>query len=67
MAESLERKAAKTADGKSAVIGPAPCFFSKVDGKYRWQIVLRGGDPGAQLEGQRLADWRIEIDPVSLL
>ena len=67
MAESLERKAAKTADGKSAVIGPAPCFFSKVDGKYRWQIVLRGGDPGAQLEGKRLADWRIEIDPVSLL
>jgi primosomal protein N' (replication factor Y) len=50
-----------------ATIGPVPCFFSKLDGNYRWQIVLRGADPGAYLEGMRLSEWRVEVDPVSLL
>ena len=27
------------------VIGPAPCFFNRMNGLYRWQIVLRGTDP----------------------
>ena len=26
-------------------IGPVPCFFAKVGGWYRWQIVVRGPDP----------------------
>jgi primosomal protein N' (replication factor Y) len=49
------------------MIGPAPCCFPKLEGKYRWQIILRGADPGAYIKGQRLTDWRIEVDPVSLL
>jgi primosomal protein N' (replication factor Y) len=49
------------------MIGPAPSFFSRVDGRYRWQIVLRGADPGELLAGLRLDDWRVEMDPVSLL
>jgi primosomal protein N' (replication factor Y) len=67
LGESLQQHLARTAAAQSAMIGPAPCFFSKLDGKYRWQIILRGADPGAYLEGQRLPDWRIEVDPVSLL
>ncbi len=49
------------------VIGPAPCFFDRLNGLYRWQIVLRGDDPAQLLRGRNLADWRIEVDPPSLL
>jgi primosomal protein N' (replication factor Y) len=51
----------------SAVIGPVPCFFAKVGGYYRWQIVLRGSNPKESLRGVKLDGWRIEVDPTSLL
>ena len=52
----------------AALIGPAPCFFSQVRGKYRWQIVLRSSDPASLLAHFPLpAGWRLDIDPVSLL
>ena len=47
--------------------GPTPCFFARVGGSYRWQILLRGPDPISLLRGRNLGDWRIEVDPVSLL
>jgi primosomal protein N' (replication factor Y) len=49
------------------LVGPAPCFFSHLGGKYRWQIVLRGPDPASLLRGRTLGDWRIEVNPPSLL
>ncbi len=27
------------------LIGPVPCFYARLDGYYRWQIILRGPDP----------------------
>jgi primosomal protein N' (replication factor Y) len=66
--EALRVQAQLMANGKpSAVIGPVPCFFAKVNGLYRWQIVLRGSNPGTALQGVRLDGWRVEVDPVSLL
>jgi primosomal protein N' (replication factor Y) len=50
-----------------SLIGPVPCFFSKVGGYYRWQIVLRGKKPRELLRGVRLDGWRVEVEPVSLL
>jgi primosomal protein N' (replication factor Y) len=50
-----------------AIIGPAPCFLAKLDGKYRWHIILRGAHPGRLLVGLNLTDWRVESDPVTLL
>jgi len=49
------------------LIGPAPCFFSKLNGEYRWQIILRAADPASILRGQTSTGWRVEVDPVSLL
>jgi primosomal protein N' (replication factor Y) len=49
------------------LIGPSPCFFSRLGGFYRWQIVLRGPDPASLLRGRSLGDWRIEVNPPSLL
>lgn len=49
------------------LIGPAPCFFAKVGGWHRWQIVLRGPDPASLLRSRKPDGWRVEVDPVSLL
>jgi primosomal protein N' (replication factor Y) len=49
------------------LIGPVPCFFARVGGWYRWQIVLRGPDPAWLLRGKALPGWRVEVDPVSIL
>ena len=50
-----------------SLIGPVPCFFSKIGGHSRWQIVLRGADPQELLRNVRLDGWRVEVDPISLL
>ena len=49
------------------LIGPAPSFFSKLNGEFRWQIVLRAPDPASILRGKISTGWRVEMDPVSLL
>jgi len=56
---------------QTTLIGPVPSFFAKIGGYYRWQIILRGPDPVSVLKddavGRRLDDWRVEVDPISLL
>ena len=50
------------------VIGPAPCFFDRVAGEFRWHIVLRGPNPAPFLRHLSLPPgWQTEIDPLSLL
>ena len=62
-------KAKMEAEGRNQteLIGPVPSFFSKVDGTYRWQIIVRGPDPVSLLRDMKLNDWRVEVDPISLL
>jgi primosomal protein N' (replication factor Y) len=71
---SAEKEARKVAGKLSvnskqlaAVIGPVPCFFAKIGGYYRWQIVLRGSNPQELLHDVKLDGWRVEVDPISLL
>ena len=56
---------------QTTVIGPVPSFFAKIGGYHRWQIILRGPDPVAVLREDAakrwLVDWRVEVDPISLL
>jgi len=52
---------------QTELIGPVPSFFSKMDGVYRWQIIVRSPDPASLLREIKLTDWRIEIEPISLL
>ncbi|HEX6033151.1 MAG TPA: primosomal protein N', partial [Anaerolineales bacterium] len=53
------------------VIGPVPSFFAKIGGYYRWQIILRAPEPLSVLREDSvkrwLTDWRVEVDPISLL
>ena len=52
---------------ETEVVGPVPCFFSRMGGYYRWQLVLRGPNPASFLKGRNLGDWRVEVNPPSLL
>ncbi len=50
------------------LIGPAPCFFARVDTRYRWHLLVRSPDPVEVLRGLDLpSDWHLEIDPVDTL
>lgn len=49
------------------VIGPAPCFFGKVAGSYRWQVLVRGPDPAAVVRGKPLKGWLVDVDALSTL
>jgi len=58
---------AESDNPSTEIIGPLPCFFARVSGIYRWQIILRGPDPVAVLKGRSLKNCRIEVNPTSLL
>jgi primosomal protein N' (replication factor Y) len=50
------------------VIGPAPAFFARVRGRYRWQILLRSLAPAEFLRPLDIpAGWIVDIDPVTIL
>lgn len=50
------------------LIGPAPCFFSRVMGRHRWQVVVRAPDPMPLLRDVALPrGWRVDVDPITLL
>lgn len=50
------------------IIGPAPCFFHRVNRWYRWHIILRGPDPARALVNLDLPlDWFVDIDPLNVL
>lgn len=50
------------------LMGPAPPFFARLRGRYRWQILLRHPDPPAILNEINIPPgWHVEVDPVSVL
>ncbi len=67
LAAKLQRQLTDEHRSLITMIGPAPCFFSKQNDEYRWQIVLRGGDLEPLLSGKPFPGWQIEVEPVSLL
>jgi primosomal protein N' (replication factor Y) len=64
----LTLKIARLGLPETSLIGPAPAYFPRERGKWRWQIIVRGADPSILLRDMRLPlGWRIDVDPVSLL
>jgi len=64
----LSNKIARLGLPGTDLIGPAPCFFGQLRGKYRWQIVVRVSDPQTLLQDVIFPrGWRVDIDPVSTL
>jgi primosomal protein N' (replication factor Y) len=59
---------------ETVMIGPSPCFYQRSNGRYRWQILLRGQRPVELIRAHPLATWQpagvtveITVDPVNLL
>ncbi|MAT43464.1 MAG: primosomal protein N' [Anaerolineaceae bacterium] len=52
---------------QSAIIGPVPCFYQRVSGYYRWQLIVRGPAPLKIIEGKDLGGAIVTVDPVNLL
>jgi primosomal protein N' (replication factor Y) len=67
MAQRLQDWIAAGERSATELIGPAPCFFTRENGMYRWQIVLRGPNPASLLHRRPLGEWHVEVDPPSLL
>jgi primosomal protein N' (replication factor Y) len=50
------------------LIGPAPAFFARLRGRYRWQLLLRHAEPADLFRVIEIpAGWRVDVDPVSVL
>ena len=65
-----EIRLARDAAGRAEpdVMGPTPAYIARVKGEYRYQIVLRGRNPGAILTQIRLGErWAVDVDPASLI
>jgi primosomal protein N' (replication factor Y) (superfamily II helicase) len=70
-AEKVFRRLAEKRDREGVsleLVGPAPMFFARIRGRYRWQIVLRGADPARLLDDFPLSQgWVVNVDPMTLL
>ena len=53
--------------GDIEMIGPAPAFFAKVRGYYRWQLLLRGKNLRRILKIIPVDEVKIEINPTAIL
>ncbi len=68
LAQALARHSREKALSATELIGPTPPFFHRLDGRYRWQIIIRSPDPIRFLQDFQIPqNWIIDIDPVSIL
>jgi primosomal protein N' (replication factor Y) (superfamily II helicase) len=67
MAETLRARIVERALVETSLSGPVPCFFAKIGGRHRWQIILRGPAPAALIELPLPDGCHADVDPVTLL
>jgi primosomal protein N' (replication factor Y) len=68
LAEALRQAVRVLGFGSTEIIGPVPPYFSRVDGRYRWQIIIRSSDLYAILKEVPVPrPWIVDIDPVTSL
>ena len=59
--------ARRSGGATSTVAGPAPAYIARRADRWRFNVVLRGTDPVALLDGGVDAPWSVDVDPESLL
>ena len=68
MAKALRFHARELALAATEILGPVPPFFNRIDGRYRWQIIIRSPNPNRLLADFPIPPkWIVDIDPVSTL
>ncbi|HEY3164553.1 MAG TPA: primosomal protein N' [Candidatus Limnocylindrales bacterium] len=66
MAERLRARARERVQ-EVVILGPAPAYIAKRADRWRWNLVLRGPDPAALLDGGLEPPWSVDVDPETLL
>jgi primosomal protein N' (replication factor Y) len=67
-AEMIRERIARMRMTGTELIGPAPCFFRKIDNYYRWHLIVRGPNPAVALYTLDIGrGWQVDIDPVDVL
>ena len=67
LASDISEKIAASKDRTLQLIGPAPPYFHKRSGYYRWQIILKGNSPEQIVRQLKLDEWRVDVNPPNLL
>ena len=68
LSTTLRRALARAGWPTTNLLGPAPPFFGRIRGRYRWQILVRHPDPPAFLSEVDIPPgWHVEVDPVDVL
>lgn len=68
MAQVLNLAVRERALAATEILGPTPAFFTRIDGRYRWHIVVHTPDPHRLLEDVPIPrPWVVDIDPESTL
>ncbi|MGC9520636.1 MAG: replication restart helicase PriA [Anaerolineae bacterium] len=68
MADRLREALIRESLPPTDLIGPAPAFFARVRGRYRWHILLRSVAPADFLQPIDIPPgWIVDIDPVDIL
>ena len=67
LADALRTARAQADLSAIEVLGPTPPYPSRLRGRYRWHIVLRGRNPRALLDMVEIPrEWSVDVDPVAL-
>ena len=61
------RERAVAREAAVVVLGPAPAYIARRADRWRWNVVLRGVDPVALLDGGLEPPWSVDVDPETLL
>jgi len=67
LADEISKRMKDSPDKTLVMIGPAPPYFARQRGYYRWQILIKGNRPEVVLDDLSLSDWKITINPPRIL
>ena len=68
MARTLKSEIYKEGIGDLEIVGPAPGHPTRIRGRYRWHMIIRGLNPHFLLNGRVFPKgWSVDVDPVNVL